>query len=106
MLCRMKTCKIAFPGTNFPDLEVNCAVPLPQQFTSENSPVTFGCCQGICGTCLVNVIPQGEPPAPASALEQETLSMMAPNHPHARLTCQLQLHGDIQMSLIKWVVKT
>jgi ferredoxin len=87
-------CKIFFPGTDYPFLNLQPHQNLSEHLTIQNSPVLFGCRTGICGTCLVEVI--GEIPPP-QADEQEMLDTLAPNNPNARLACQLDLTTNVQI---------
>ena len=45
-------------------------------------------------TCLVSVIGDVPPPSPD---EQELLDVLAPNHPNARLACQLDITHDLKI---------
>jgi ferredoxin len=90
----MPLCKIHFPGTTYPALTLAADQSLSEHLTVQNSPVLFGCRTGICGTCLVEVL--GDIPPP-SADEQEVLDAIAPNHPTARLACQLRLTTDLEI---------
>lgn len=87
-------CKISFPDTDYPPINLQLHENLSEHLTIQNSPVLFGCRTGICGTCLVEVI--GEIP-PAQFDEQEMLDTLAPNYPNARLACQLKLTTNIEI---------
>ena len=74
---------------------------LSEHLNIANSPLLFGCRTGICGTCLIEVEAQenGELLAP-SADEKELLELIAPNNPHARLACQIEMCADIRIRYI------
>lgn len=58
--------------------------------------VLFGCRTGICGTCLVTVHAAGALERPDAA-EQETLDLLAPGNPRARLACCLKAAGELTL---------
>ncbi|MEH2084520.1 MAG: 2Fe-2S iron-sulfur cluster-binding protein [Nostoc sp.] len=87
-------CKISFPGSDFVPITLKCHENLSEHLTVQNSPVLFGCRTGICGTCLVEVI--GDIPPPQSD-EQEMLETLAANHPYARLACQVNVKGNVEI---------
>ncbi|WP_334848454.1 2Fe-2S iron-sulfur cluster-binding protein [Nostoc sp.] len=67
---------------------------MSEHLTIQNSPVLFGCRTGICGTCLVEVIGDILPPQPD---EHEMLETLAANYPYARLACQLDVIGNVEL---------
>lgn len=85
-------CTIYFPETKFSPIELNSHEPLAENLTARNSPVLFGCRTGLCGTCLVEIT--GDIPPPTKE-EEELLQILAPDNPHARLACQVDLTQDI-----------
>ncbi|MEH2327764.1 2Fe-2S iron-sulfur cluster-binding protein [Nostoc sp.] len=87
-------CKILFPGSDFVPITLKCHQSLSEHLTVQNSPVLFGCRTGICGTCLVKVIGDILPP---QSDEQEMLETLVANHPHARLACQLDVTGNVEI---------
>ncbi|HEY9831992.1 MAG TPA: 2Fe-2S iron-sulfur cluster-binding protein [Stenomitos sp.] len=91
-------CIISFPGTSYLPITLEAHQKLSEHLTVQNSPVLFGCRTGICGTCLVLVT--GETSLP-SAEEQEVLAVLAPEHPNARLACQLELTSNLQITPLK-----
>ncbi|MEH2022806.1 2Fe-2S iron-sulfur cluster-binding protein [Nostoc sp.] len=91
-------CKISFPGSDFVPISLECHENLSEHLTIQNSPVLFGCRTGICGTCLVEVI--GDIPPPQLD-EQEMLETLAPNTPHARLACQVDVTGNIEIRMME-----
>lgn len=89
-----KSCIISFPGTNYPPILLDKHSLLSQDLTVQNSPVLFGCCTGICGTCLVVV--KGNISSPNQE-EQELLDILAPGNNQVRLACQLDLTSDLEI---------
>ncbi|MFN6479393.1 2Fe-2S iron-sulfur cluster binding domain-containing protein [Nostoc sp. DedQUE07] len=87
-------CKISFPGSEFVPITLECHKNLSEHLTIQNSPVLFGCRTGICGICLVEIIGNIPPP---EADEQEMLEMLAANYPHARLACQVNITGNVEI---------
>lgn len=88
---------IHFPHTKHSPIELPSHSPLSVHLTIQNSPVLFGCRTGICGTCIVTI--QGDIPPPQPD-EKELLEILAPDHPKARLACQIDLTSNIEISAI------
>jgi ferredoxin len=88
--------EVSFPGTPFPAVHLARHQFLSECLTVENSPILFGCRTGICGTCLVQV--QGDASV-MGAEEAEVVEILAPHLPHARLACQLQALGPLQIKI-------
>jgi ferredoxin len=86
--------QISFPHTDRTAILVTSNSRLSDSLTIQNSPVLFGCRTGICGTCLVAISGNLPPPDPD---EREILEIFAPNHPLARLACQITVIGDIEI---------
>lgn len=97
----MKLHKVEFPETTFTAVAIPEGPNLANFLTAQNSPVLFGCRSGICGTCLVEVKSLEGNISPPEELEAETLSLCAPDNPHARLACQLNLTTYISLKKIK-----
>lgn len=62
---------------------------------SSGATIPFGCEQGICGTCLINV-PDQSNLSSIEENEQETLDAMG-SEPDQRLACQCQVKGDVSI---------
>lgn len=88
-------CIIRFPKTNYQPITLEKYQKLSESLTVQNSPVLFGCRTGICGTCLVIV--EGDIPPPSEE-EKEILFVLASGNHRARLACQIDLTGDIEIS--------
>jgi ferredoxin len=65
-----------------------------------NSPILYGCRTGICSTCLVNVTAGLDNLSPATSDEQELLAIIAPDTSTARLACQFEVLGDIEIEYL------
>ncbi|MEO8406652.1 MAG: 2Fe-2S iron-sulfur cluster-binding protein [Chitinophagaceae bacterium] len=61
-------------------------------------PEDFGQCGGMgrCGTCLVNISGAAGSPADLYKNEQATLSKMGMRDQATRLSCQIQIDGDLK----------
>ena len=71
---------------------------LSEYLSVENSPVLFGCRNGACGTCLIEVEEeQNGRLEKASDDEREMLDILAPDNRRARLACQISLCADIRI---------
>jgi ferredoxin len=91
-------CKVSFAGSDFEPIKLQVDDRLSEFLTVQNSPVLFGCRTGICGTCLVEIVGDVLPPEPD---EQEILEILAPNNKKARLACQINIIGDVEIQIIK-----
>ncbi len=97
----MKQYHVEFPGTDFKTLELPENAKLVDYLTPTNSPVLFGCCNGICATCLIEVEGVwGGNLTPKDEEEQETLENYVEGNEKARLACQLRLTANIKIKKI------
>jgi ferredoxin len=90
--------KVSFPGSEFKEIILQVDDRLSECLTVQNSPVLFGCRTGICGTCLVEVVGDVVPP---NVDELEMLETLAPNNQKARLACQVDVIGDVEIRRIE-----
>lgn len=97
----MKQHRIHFLDSEHSHIDLPEGQHLANNLTACNSPMLFGCRSGICGTCLVEVVAIDGSLPPPDELEQETLSLHAPDNPNARLACQLNLTTSITLKKIK-----
>lgn len=88
--------KVRFEDGSHAPVELPPHAQLSEYLDVQNSPVLFGCRTGICGTCVIKVSGSLAPP---SRDEQETLELVAPDEPCARLACQLDLTCDIDITI-------
>jgi|JI6StandDraft_1071083.scaffolds.fasta_scaffold482529_2 ferredoxin len=92
--------RVSFPeNEEYPPVELPADASLAERFDVSNSPVLFGCRTGICGTCLVEVVPDAPLPAP-DAYEKEVLDIYAPDNPRARLCCQVKLRANCAITIL------
>ena len=98
----MSSRTITFPGTPFPPVELKDGDRLADHLDKHNSPILFGCRDGACAHCLVYITrtDDGVLDSPGE-LEDETLSVFAPDHPTARLACRLRATCNITLSIEK-----
>ena len=73
---------------------------LSEHLSILNSPLLFGCRMGLCGTCVIRIEVLRGTLAPPSADESETLDLVAPDDPRARLACQLTATADLRIERI------
>ena len=92
--------KIKFVNSDIEEMEIGENLSPSEVMNSENSPVLFGCRTGICGTCLINVVEGYESLSPPDEEEKEVLEIVAPNYPHARLACQINIKGEIKIEYL------
>lgn len=96
----MQQYKVEFPGTDYPSVVIEANEKLPDVLNDENSPIPFGCRNGICATCLVDIVEADGKLAEPLEEEQLTLEICAPDNPKARLACQLNITANIKIKKI------
>lgn len=66
--------------------------------TKDNGwPIAYGCENGLCGTCLVNVKSGKENLNEVDEMEEQTLKMMCMDDSDYRLACQCEVKGDVEI---------
>src|SRR5688572_2866204 len=91
-------CRIEFPDTSKPTVELECGSNLAEKLNIHNSPILFGCRIGICGTCAIEVLEEeGEPLHPRTEEEKNFLETLAPGEDKLRLACQVKLNTHIKV---------
>lgn len=55
------------------------------------SSIPFGCRDGECGTCVINVVEGMEFLSPINDKEKKVLSTMPDHHLNSRLSCQMKI---------------
>lgn len=64
-----------------------------------DTSLTFVCCRGVCGACLIRVANNEQNLSPRTEAEQELLSALdAPED--TRLACQCSILGDVAIELV------
>jgi ferredoxin len=76
------------------DVEVETGANLRDVAETEAASISFGCEQGICGTCLIEVASGADNLSDAEEIEEETLQAMGAEEGQ-RLACQCRVEGDI-----------
>ncbi len=93
----MKTCRVEFPGTSKPAVDLEVGVNLSENLTIHNSPILFGCRIGICGTCAVEVVSADDPLPERTFDEAQFLEAMAPGQDSVRLACQIRISTNMKL---------
>lgn len=91
------SCKIEFPDSDKPAVELKEGDNLAEKLTVHNSPILFGCRIGICGTCAIEVVHQDQPLHERTYDEKEFLGTMAPGRDEVRLACQIKINTNIKV---------
>lgn len=60
----------------------------------------FGCRKGVCGMCVIEILSGKENLPPAKEKERTFLNSLGYEQENARLACQCQLLGDIELSTL------
>lgn len=76
------------------EVEVEIGANLRDAAETESASISFGCDQGICGTCLVDLVEGGDNLSDSEEVEEETLQAMGAEEGQ-RLACQCRVEGDI-----------
>lgn len=88
------------PNVTFLDDNIKADVPdgenLRTTAANNGASIAFGCEQGICGTCLIDVKEGAEHLSAVEDQERETLDAMGAE-PRQRLACQCQVQGDVRI---------
>lgn len=92
--------KICFPATEYLPCEMPENSNLADELNASNSPVLFGCRTGLCGTCLIEILDSDGKLNIPNEIEEEALSIYAPNNQKARLACQIRLQSNISIKTI------
>ena len=61
----------------------------------------FGCRDGACGTCLIEVVEGIDHLDAVTEVERDMLTVMAEGNQQARLACQCTVRGDIRIRSLK-----
>lgn len=88
------------PKVQFQDsgetVEVETGKDLKDVTRDHGWPVAFGCEDGVCGTCIINVEEGKENLSPMEEMEAQTLDMMCMKDGEHRLCCQCKVNGDVK----------
>lgn len=85
--------KVTFKDDNL-TVDAETGANLKEIAQTEGASIPFGCEQGICGTCLINVVEGDGNLSDPTDQEKETLEAMGAELGQ-RLACQCQVEGDV-----------
>lgn len=88
--------KVKFKDTG-DEVEVKAGTPLKDVSRGNGWPIAFGCEDGVCGTCLVEILEGKENLSPREEVESQTLDMMCMKDQKHRLACQCKVNGDVKI---------
>ena len=92
------SCRIEFPDSSKPPVELESGDCLSEKLNVQNSPILFGCRIGICGTCAIEVLSEeGEPLHPRTEEEVNFLETMVPGEDKMRLACQIRINTNLKV---------
>ena len=77
-------------------LDVRVGTALVDIADRHETDLEFGCRDGVCGTCIVNVLRGAENLSPVSVDERDTLENFGAD-PGQRLACQVKILGDVEI---------
>lgn len=84
--------KVTFKSDNL-TVEVPAGTKLSDIAESKGASINFSCKEGVCLTCLVNVISNAENLNARTENEKSTLEAFGAQ-PNQRLACQVVIYGD------------
>ena len=67
-------------------------------YDEHDTPLMFGCKQGLCGTCKIRVLENPQNLTPMGPREKEFLESILAK-PNERLACQNQILGDLTIEI-------
>ncbi len=76
-------------------VECEAGAKLKDVATQNNLGIPFGCEDGICSTCLIQINSGMENLSPRTEQEEATLSIRSAS-PEQRLGCQCKVNGDVE----------
>ena len=88
--------KVTFSNTGA-EGELEDGESLKEVIKTAGWPIAFGCEDGVCGTCIVNVEEGAENLSPMGEVEDQTLDMMMMKDGKHRLACQCKANGDVKI---------
>jgi ferredoxin len=86
--------KVSFKNTGA-SVEVAAGTPLKQVTKDNNWPVAYGCEDGMCGTCILQITEGMENLSAMEEKEKDTLGVMGMDVSTHRLACQATVNGDV-----------
>jgi len=88
--------KVTFKD-NGDEVEVENGSSLQDVSTKNSWPIAFGCGNGVCGTCMVEVTEGKENVSKIDETENQTLEMMGMTGGNYRLACRCKINGDVEI---------
>ena len=88
--------KVKFTNTG-DEAEVEEGASMKDVTKDEGWPIAYGCEDGMCGTCIVDVKSGAENLTEMEEKEQQTLEVMGMGEGSHRLACQCKCKGDCEI---------
>ncbi|MBI4232205.1 (2Fe-2S)-binding protein [Candidatus Peregrinibacteria bacterium] len=89
--------KVKFSNTG-DEVEVETGAALKDVTKDNGWPIAYGCEDGVCGTCIIEVEEGAENVSPMEETEDQTLDMMCMKEGGKhRLCCQCKVNGDVKI---------
>jgi len=91
--------KVTFKNDNI-SVEVPAGTKLSDVAEQNGASINFSCKEGVCLTCLVNIVKGMENLNPKTENEASTLEAFGAK-PNQRLACQLTVNGDVEIETVQ-----
>ncbi len=88
--------KVFFSNTG-EEVEVEEGASLKEVTREKGWPIAYGCEDGVCGTCIVEIEEGAENLSKIGDVEAQTLEVMMMNDGKHRLACQCKVKGDVKI---------
>lgn len=88
--------KVKFKNTG-EEVEVEKGTELKDATKEKGWPITYGCEDGMCGTCVIKTAPGETNLSPMEEKEKNTLRVMGMDDGEHRLACQCKINGDCEI---------
>ena len=79
------------------EVEVEKGSELKEVSKDNGWPIAYGCEDGVCGTCIIQVKEGQESLSEKGEVENQTLEMMMMNDGNHRLACQCKVNSDVEI---------
>lgn len=91
--------KVTFSNTDV-TVELEKETSLKDLSKEHGWPIAFGCEDGVCGTCIVEIEEGSENLNAPDDVENQTLEMMMMKDGKHRLACKCQASGDLKFKAL------
>lgn len=91
--------KVTFSNTG-DEVELEKETSLRELSKEKGWPIAFGCEDGVCGTCIVEVEDGSENMNEPDDVENQTLETMMMKDGKHRLACKCQVKGDVKFKAL------